>query len=74
MGIVEYRNSWLRPNVKPFEGFDLNWQIYKIIIREAFLLFVIFLKNTLKSFACTPFLCSCLLLRVMSGSVVNEII
>ena len=28
MRIVDYRDSWLRPNAKPFEGFDLSWQIY----------------------------------------------
>ena len=28
MRIVEYQDSWLRPKVKPFEGFDLSWKIY----------------------------------------------
>ena len=38
MRIVEYRDSWLRPNAKPFEGFDLSWKIYLTIERDSFFL------------------------------------
>ena len=75
MRIVEYRDSWLRPSVKPSEGFGLNWQISWIFQMVFFLFFLLFFfKNIIKVVCVYAISFSCLLHWVMGGSVVNEII